>query len=223
MKEKIITVLIISLAAVSCVRKDEWPTAQQRFEETARQLFRLSVENPVKTIDFCKLFQEYLDAPDDNKLLEKYTSVRKSVTMTGKDSYQIGYGVKFTTNGIPFGETGSQAIFDEKVEVRCVSENEWTVKALLLQASSEEKISYWVTYKELPHSGKNVEAEITVKGVLQDKGGGQVSDYSASFSTETPLKLSGGAYIGDFLMTTHDSSGSKLDEYVLKLLGTPKN
>lgn len=224
MKDNIIALIIISLAAVSCVKKDEWPTAQQRLNETARQIFKLSVENSVKAIDFCKLFQEYLDAPDENKLLEKYTKVRKSVTMTGENSYEINYGVKFTTNGLHFGETGSRTIFNEKVEVNCVGENEWTVKALLLRASAAgERISYVVTYKEIPRSGNGVVAEITAQGVLQEKESDEIAGYSASFSTKTPLKLSGSAYTGDFLMVTQAPSGDALDEYVLKLNHTPRD
>lgn len=223
MKDKIITLIIISLAAVSC-GKDEWPTAQQRLNETARQIFTLSVENSVKTIDFCKLFQEYLDAPDENKLLEKYTKVRKSVTMTGENSYEIDYGAKFTTNGLHFGETGSRTIFNEKVEVSCVGKNEWTVKALLLIASAAgERISYVVTYKEIPRSGNGVVAEITAQGVLQEKESDEIAGYSASFSTKTPLRLSGSAYTGDFLMVTRAPSGDTLDEYVLKFHDTPRD
>lgn len=217
MKDKIITLIIILLAAVSCVKKDEWPTAQERLSDSASLLFDSSVKASVRTIRFCSLFQEYLNAPDNEKLAEKYTSIRKNVTMIGENTYELSYGPRFTTNGIQFSEPGALVSFDKTVTVRCVAGNEWEVMATELRTHYGELISYTAAYKLLPDSDNGPVAEITAEGVLKADEYSETAGYSATFGTDTPLRLSGGSYTGTFRMTTRDASGSKLDEYVLPL------
>lgn len=222
MKDKIIALLLILAATVSCTKSDHWPSAEENLYNAANRLFDKSVGDAVSTIRFCALFQEYLDAPDKDKLLAKFTKVRETVTMIGQDTYKTRYGVMFTTNGIPFGQAGATVMFDEKVEAHCTDENEWEVIAN--QSGSDldnETISYTVAYKILPDSGKDSVAEITVQGVLKADEYSETAGYSATFGTDAPLRLSGNSYTGTFRMTTHDSSGSQLDEYTL-LLGKPK-
>lgn len=218
MKDKIIILLIIALAAVSCVKDDYFPSAEDNLYNTASRLFERSVGDAVSTIRFCALFQEYLDAPDNDKLLAKFTSVRENVTMVGQDTYKTRYGILFTTNGVPFGETGALVTFNENVEVRCVGENEWEVIANQSSLNFyNENLSYTMTYKVIPDSFRNEEVEITAKGVLKADEYCETPGYDATFLTDSPLRLSGSTYKGTFRMTTHDSSGSKLDEYVLRL------
>lgn len=188
----------------------------------AKRLFQESVAEAVSILQFCELFQEYLDASEEGRMLDKYKEIRESVSQRSDRSFKVdGYrslSADFTTNGTSINSTGGIIDFEEgAVIVSCIDDGKWEIKASINRWYSDDAINFTVIYKKA--SSGSVVADVTVNGNATSKGE-STEGYTAEFSSDGSLSYFGGeSYIGIFKMATFNDKGSKLDEYVLRLSG----
>lgn len=192
MKRYIIPILLGTIIFNGCRKDDNWPTAEERLNNGAKELFRKAVSEAVNAVEFCEAFQDYLDAPGDDKILDKYKDIRKTVFKVGDNAYEVsGYGGlygKFSTNGLSMKAKEGIMVMD---------------------------INYFATYRKAA-SDKH-RADITIKGKLTSRSG-DTNGYSAKFGSDGIIEYFGGnAYSGIFRMTTFDNKGIRLDDYSLRL------
>ena len=75
MKRYIIPILLGTIIFNGCRKDDNWPTAEERLNNGAKELFRKTVSEAVNAVEVCEAFQDYLDAPGDDKILDKYKDI----------------------------------------------------------------------------------------------------------------------------------------------------
>lgn len=228
MKRYIISFLLAALAFNGCTKDDNWMPAEEILEIGAKRLFQESVVEAVSILQFCELFQEYLDASEEDRMLDKYKEIRESVSQRSDRSFKVdgyrplsGYrslSANFTTNGTSINSTGGIIDFEEgAVIVSCIDDGKWEIKASINRWYSDDAINFTVIYKKA--SSGSVVADVTVNGNATSKGE-STEGYTAEFSSDGSLSYFGGeSYIGIFKMATFNDKGSNLDEYVLRLSG----
>lgn len=222
MKRSIQILAIISLALCSCIKDDNWPTKEENLNNAATQIFSQTVQDAVSMLRFCELFQEYLDAPGEEKILEKYETIRKNVTKKNDGTYEVYDCDSFRPNEIPFNKKGG-AITVEKyyyvLTLMCTGEGEWEIRRIIRDGwhwyMPDDVITYTVTYRKIsegPYIGE-ASANGTVISYNDD-----TKNYSAKFSTDGGLKyISSNTCTGIFRIETFDASGRSLDEYALRI------
>ncbi len=220
MKKYALAILFISLIFNGCKKDYYWPTAQERLDIGARRTFSSTVMKAVEAVQFCELFQEYLDASGDDKILDKYKEIRQNVSRTDENTYNLHYYGslygKFTTSDISINDKGGTIVFDEiGMNVGCICDGEWEIKVSDGQYNWSDKINFTATYKKSEDTGRI--ADITIDGTLISESS-DTEGYKAEFNSDGDLHHIGGSvYSGIFRMTTFDDKGSKLDEYALRL------
>ena len=135
MKRYIIPILLGTIIFNGCRKDDNWPTAEERLNNGAKELFRKTVSEAVNAVEFCEAFQDYLDAPGDDKILDKYKDIRKTVSKVGDNAYEVsGYGGlygKFSTNGLSMKAKEGIMVMDinkGSLTVTCVEKDEWEIR-----------------------------------------------------------------------------------------------
>lgn len=220
MKKYALVILFISLIFNGCRKDYYWPTAQERLDCGARRTFSCTVMKAVEAVQFCELFQEYLDASEDEKILDKYKEIRQNVSKTEGNTYNLHYYGslygKFTTSDTSINDKGGTIIFDEiGMAVGCIGDGEWEIKVSDGQFNWSNKINFTATYKKSEDSGRT--ADITIDGTLISESS-DTDGYKAEFNSDSDIHHIGGSvYSGIFRMTTFDDKGSRLDEYALRL------
>ena len=224
MKRYIIPILLGTIIFNGCRKDDNWPTAEERLNNGAKELFRKTVSEAVNAVEFCEAFQDYLDAPGDDKILDKYKDIRKTVSKVGDNAYEVsGYGGlygKFSTNGLSMKAKEGIMVMDinkGSLTVTCVEKDEWEIRSRNGNSifDFDEGINYFATYRKAA-SDKH-KADITIKGKLTSRSG-DTNGYSAEFVSDGIIEYFGGnAYSGICRMTTFDNKGSQLDDYSLRL------
>lgn len=208
--------LVISLITGSCIKDKDMPSLQQRLESGAERTFHHSVRAAVETMRFCQLFQEYLEASGDDKSLEKFSEINKSVTKTEENTYEIKYSGTLSTNGTSINETGGAMIFKEiGLSVDCTGELEWEIKFESKRENNDyQNLNYNAIYKKKV-TGDSDLAKITINGDLVS-GNEDTKGYTIKFESEGDITYLGGqTYVGLFKITTFDNEGDKLDDYSL--------
>ena len=224
MKRYIIPILLGTIIFNGCRKDENWPTAEERLNNGAKELFRNTVSEAVNAVEFCEAFQDYLDAPGDDKILDKYKDIRKTVSKVGDNAYEVsGYGGlygKFSTNGLSMKAKEGIMVMDinkGSLTVTCVEKDEWEIRSRNGNSifDFDEDINYFATYRKAA-SDKH-RADITIKGKLTSRSG-DTNGYSAEFGSDGIIEYFGGnAYSGIFRMTTFDNKGIRLDDYSLRL------
>lgn len=228
MKRYIIPFLLAAVIFNGCTKDDNWMPAEEILEIGAKRLFQESVVEAVNILQFCELFQEYLDASEEDRIQDKYKEIRESVSQKSDRYFKVsgyrplsGYSslsADFTTNGTSINSAGGIIDFEEgAVIVRCIDDGEWEIKGSIDRWYSDDAINFTVIYKKA--SSGSVVADMTVNGNATSKGK-STEGYTAEFSSGGSLSYLGSeSYIGIFRMTTFNDKGSKLDEYFLRLSG----
>lgn len=222
MRRHIIPFLLVTLILSGCTKDYNWMSADESLEIGAGKFFQESVVEAVNILQFCELFQEYLDASEEDRRQDKYKEIRESVSQKSDRSFKVsGYSslsADFTTNGTSINSAGGIIDFEEgAVIVRRIDDGEWEIKGSIDRWYSDDAINFTVIYKKA--SSGSVVADVTVNGNATSKGE-STEGYTAEFSSNGSLSYLGGqSYIGIFKMTTFDAKGVKLDEYVLRLSG----
>ena len=171
MKRYIIPILLGTIIFNGCRKDDNWPTAEERLNNGAKELFRNTVSEAVNAVEFCEAFQDYLDAPGDDKILDKYKDIRKTVSKVGDNAYEVsGYGGlygKFSTNGLSMKAKEGIMVMDinkGSLTVTCVEKDEWEIRSRNGNSifDFDEGFNYLATYRKAASDKHN--ADITIKG-----------------------------------------------------------
>ncbi len=220
MKKYSLAALFILLIINGCRKDTDWPTAQERLEIGAKEIFRTTAMKATEAVQFCELFQEYLDAPGDDKILDKYKEIRQNVSKTDDNTYNLRYYGslygKFTTSETSINDKGGAIIFDELgMTVSCTDEKEWIIKVSNGHWHWSDKINFTATYKKSEDTGRI--ADITIDGTLISESR-DTEGYKAEFKSDGDIHHIGkNVYSGIFKMASFDDKGSRLDEYALRL------
>ncbi len=236
MKKIAICILALVAALVSCRKDDVFPSPEEKLKSAASSIFYYTAMSSVDLLDFCLDFQAYLDAPADDKILEKFKAIRKSVSKTGENSYEVtaydsipSYG-KFTTDGNSVNEPGAKLVFDDlKATVTCIGTDEWEISVSRTESKtavevysnytyyygSEDVYEYVLLYRK--SSSAELAGTISIEGTLKSEAS-KTSGYTAGYRTEGEFKhLGGGSFSGAFRIETFDASGNHLHDYTLNL------
>lgn len=222
MRSHIIPFLLTTLIFSGCTKDYNWMSADESLEIGAEKFFQESVVEAVNILQFCELFQEYLDASEEDRMLDKYKEIRESVSQKGDRTFKVsGYKslyAEFTTNETSINSEGGIISFEEgAVVVNCIDEEKWEIKASINRWYSHDEINFTVIYRKV--SSGNSTADVAVNGSAISRGE-STEGYTAEFNSDGFISYLGGqSYIGIFKMTTFDAKGVKLDEYVLRLSG----
>ena len=238
MNMKKITICLLALVAalVSCKKDDVFPSPEEKLKSAAGSIFNSTAVPSVDLLDFCLDFQAYLDASADDKILEKYKPIRKSVSKEGENSYEVtaydlipSYG-KFTADGKSVNEPGAKFVFDDLgATVTCTGTDEWEIRVSRAEGktavevysrytyfySSEDVYEYVFLYRKT--SSDELAGTVSLEGTLKSKGS-KTYGYTASYRTEGEFKhLGGTSFSGAFKMETFDASGTPLHSCTLNL------
>lgn len=233
MSRIIICFLAFAAVAGSCKKDDNLPKVEDKLESAARTILSNTVYPSVDLLDFCLDFQQYLDAPADDKILEKYQAIRKSVSKTGDYSYVVtsydnipSYG-KFTTNGAPIDEEGGKMVFDDiSYTVACIGKGEWQIMLSgptdytnelygYYLYRSDDRYDFTLTYRKT--SAEENVGTLELEGTLLSNDD-KTSGYTAKYRTLGDFKQLGyGSFSGAFRIETFDASGKPLHDYTLNL------
>lgn len=115
MKTKLVALLLAILALCSCV-KDEMLSSQEKLHKAARQTFSASVLYTTRVMYFCDLFQQYMDASDEEKKSKKFASIRQSVKMmTEGDVYWPSTYIVNTYDRFIDKKSGYDVLYDSEI------------------------------------------------------------------------------------------------------------